>query len=106
MAIVPDLRSTPLLRLTEERDEDLPVTPSEDLRALLLLTSAPERVVLLPSDTDDDLLAADEPDLREARCTVVASDLLTLAELTSSELRPLLARVYILSPTLLVSGRE
>lgn len=67
VAIVPDLRSTPLLRLTEERAEDLPVTPSEDLREVLLLTSAPEREVLLPADTDEDLLAADEPDLREAR---------------------------------------
>lgn len=106
VAIVPDLRSTPGLRLTDEPVEVLPVTPVEDLRMVLLRTSAPERVALLPWVTDEDLLAADEPDLTEARCTEVASDLLTLAELASNELRPLLARVYNLSPTFLVSGRE
>lgn len=106
VAIVPDLRSTPLLRLTEEPADVLPETPVEDLRLVLLRTSAPERVAFLPEVTDDDLLSAEEPDFKEVRCTEVVSDLLTLAELASNELRPLLVRVYNLSPTFRVSGRE
>lgn len=106
VAIVPDLRSTPVLRLTELPEGVLDDTPDEDLRVALFCTSAPERVAFLPLVTEDDLRSADEPDFTDDLCTEEEFVVLTLADLVSNELRPLFDRAYNCSPTLLVSGRE
>lgn len=106
VAIVPDLRSTPVLRLTELPEEVLPETPVEDLRVALFCTSAPDRVAFLPVVTEDDLRVADVPEFTDDLCPEVVPDDLTLADLVSKELRPLFDLAYNRSPTFLVSGRE
>lgn len=63
-------------------------------------------MVFLPLTVEEDLRAANEPDLTDDLCTEEAPDVLTLADRVSKELRPFFDRAYSRSPTVIVSGRE